>query len=133
MRTKTRYIIAGLIIVIAVIVWTSWLAAYHQSATSQRTVTSTPPTVAVIEITPSGFLPRTIAVNTNTEVIWVNEDAMPHKPAADPYPTHRNLPSLVAPSPLGQKETYSFLFTRQGVVAYHDDLDPTLTGTVEIR
>jgi plastocyanin len=98
--------------------------------TSQKKI---PPSIAVIEITPTGFLPSTISVSPNTKVVWVNEDVNPHLPAADPYPDHSSLPSLVAPRALGIKETYSFLVTKVGTIQYHDDLKPTLTGTIEIK
>lgn len=78
----------GLIGLIA-LVWLG-IVIFHQPTGS-----SGPAATAVVEITPSGFLPQTIAVNPNTEVIWVNEDVMPHLPAADPYPSHSELPSLV--------------------------------------
>jgi plastocyanin len=110
------------------------IALVHKPPTNNHTPgTSGKPATAVVEITSSGFMPQTIAVKPNTNVVWVNEDVMPHLPAADPYPTHANLPSLVAPRALGKKETYSYLFTKAGTVHYHDDLHPTLTGEVEVR
>lgn len=122
--------LVGLLVLIG-LVWLG-VAVWHKPP-AKPAGSLGPPATAVVEITPTGFLPQTIAVSPNTEVIWVNEDVMPHLPAADPYPSHSELPNLVAPRALGQQETYSFLFTKKGTVHYHDDLRPTLTGVVEVR
>lgn len=121
---------ALVIIVVAggLMLWQPW-----QQQTPQKAAAPKPPTVAVIEITPTGFVPSTLTVPANAKVVWVNEDAMPHLPAADPYPSHSSLPNMVAPRALGQKETYSFLFTKAQTIHYHDDLNPTEVGTVVVR
>jgi len=124
-------LVVGLVIIGTVL--GIWLHHGHNTTNTGKSKGTSSPTTAVIEITPSGFLPSTIAVSPNTNVVWVNEDVMPHLPAADPYPTHAELPALVASRALGQKETYTFLFTKKETVHYHDDLSPTMTGTVEVR
>lgn len=89
--------------------------------------------VAVVQITPQGFSPQSLSVAPGTKVVWVNTDSRPHLVAADPYPTHAELPALVAPRALGQRETYSFIFTKPRTVHYHDDLNPTLGGVIIVR
>jgi|SRR5579872_1896462 len=88
---------------------------------------------AVIQITASGFVPSTLKVQSNTEVTWVNEDTAPHLVAADPYPTHSDLPSLVSPKALGNKESYTYLFTKPRTIHYHDDLHPLLSGSIVVK
>ena len=88
--------------------------------------------VAVIEITPTGFSPSTIKVNVGTKVVWVNYDQAPHQVAADPYPSHSELPALVAPKALGYKQTYSFIFTKPRTIHFYDELNPTWQGSVEV-
>ncbi|HEV2402920.1 MAG TPA: hypothetical protein VGS08_01835 [Candidatus Saccharimonadales bacterium] len=129
LQKKLIIAIATLLVVVCII----WLFIAKNKTTNKVATIPSPSTIAVVEVTSSGFLPSTIAVQPNSEVIWVNEDVMPHLPTADPYPTHASLPALLPPRALGQKETYSFLFTKSGTVHYHDDLNPTMTGTVEIR
>lgn len=89
--------------------------------------------IAVIQITTSGFIPSTIKIKPNTEVTWVNEDTAPHIVASDPYPTHTDLPSLVSPKALGNKETYTYLFTKPNTIHYHDDLHPLLSGLIQVK
>jgi plastocyanin len=88
--------------------------------------------IAVIEITTSGFIPSTLQVNAGTKVVWVNYDQLPHQIAADPYPSHSELPALVAPKALGYKQTYSFIFTKVRTIHFYDELNPTWQGTVEV-
>lgn len=121
--------VLAIVVVVLVMVWSPW-----QHSTKKNTaVTSKPPEVAVVEITPSGFMPSTLNVQPNTDIVWVNEDVNPHLPAADPYPTHASMPSLVAPRALGQKETYSFKVTKPETINYHDDINPTEVGTIVVR
>lgn len=107
------------LLVVALIV-----ALSNHSRTVQPVIKPTPP-IAVVEITPNGFVPSTLHVSKGTKVIWVNNDNLPHRIAADPYPTHTSLPALFAPQALGNKQTYSFIFTKPKTVNYHDDLNPT--------
>lgn len=121
-------VVVFILLVVGLLVWMPW-----QKTTSKTVTTTTRPVVAVIEITSAGFIPSTLNVHPNTEVVWVNEDVAPHLPAADPYPTHVSLPSLVAPRALGQKETYSFKVSRAETIRYHDDLSPTTVGTIVVQ
>lgn len=118
-------------IVVLILVDLLWWAPWHHQAVKPRAVT--PPAVAVIEITNAGFVPSTLTVNPNTDVVWVNEDIAPHLPAADPYPSHSSLPSLVPSRALGQHESYTYRVSRPETIHYHDDLQPTQTGTVIVR
>jgi plastocyanin len=99
----------------------------HQQQTTQQ------PPIAVIEVTHDGFVPATLHVVPGTKVVWVNSDVAPHRIAADPYPSHSELPALVAPKALGQKQTYSFTFTKARTVHYHDELNPTLEASITVN
>ena len=132
-RHKFLTVVSGLILLVVIVCGIVILNLNQSAGGTNAKHQTSPPAIAVVEITPSGFVPSTISVAANSEVVWVNEDVMPHLPAADPYPTHSSLPSLVAPRALGQKETYSFLFTKAATLHYHDDINPTLVGTVVVR
>lgn len=131
---KRRSVFIGLLVAFIISAIVLVLTSQGAKATSSAKSKPLPaPTIAVVEITATGFVPNTLAVNPNTKVIWINEDAMPHLPAAGPYPTRADMPNLIAPRALGQKETYSFLFTKAGTIQYDDNLDPSLSGTIEVR
>ena len=126
----------SLLVVVVLVGFGLWLLNVRTTspATTAASKSSQPaPMIAVIDITKNNFIPSTLAIRVDTRVIWVNEDVAPHLPAADPYPTHSQLLSLVAPRALGQRETYSFFFTKAQTIQYHDDLNPTITGTIEVR
>lgn len=123
---------AGSVLVITVLV-----IALNSTGSSKTTpsspATNQPKLEAVVEITKTGFLPSSLIVHPNTMIVWVNTDTAPHLVAADPYPTHASLKSLVAPSALGEKETYSYLVTKKAIIHYHDDLHPQLTGNITVK
>lgn len=131
MNHRTRLLVVLPTIVVLVLIDLLWWAPWHHQAPKPQPVAR--PAVAVIEITPSGFVPSTLTVNPNTDVVWVNEDVAPHLPAADPYPSHSSLPSLVPSRALGQHESYTYRVTHPETIHYHDDLQPTLIGTVVVR
>lgn len=131
MNHRTRMLVVLPTIVVLVLIDLLWWEPWHHQAPKPQPITR--PAVAVIEITPSGFVPSTLTVNPNTDVVWVNEDMAPHLPAADPYPSHSSLPSLVPSRALGQHESYTYRVTHPETIHYHDDLQPTLIGTVVVR
>lgn len=130
-RTIVLAALGALVIVamVSVLAWAPW----SHSNKKNTVATTRPPVVAVVEVTPTGFMPSTLNVQPNTDIVWVNEDVNPHLPAADPYPTHASMPSLVAPRALGQKETYSFKVTKPETIHYHDDINPTEVGTIVVQ
>lgn len=88
---------------------------------------------ASVHITSSGFQPGSLAVKANTEVTWINDDTSKiHIIAANPYPQDNSLPGLKSPQ-LGQGTRYSYTFRHAGTYQYHDDLNPSLNGTVLVR
>jgi plastocyanin len=127
--TLPKDLILVAVVAIIVIVLGVFLLA-HALFPSTAVVKAAP--IAVIEITSSGFIPSTLQVNAGTKVVWVNYDQSPHQVAADPYPSHSELPALVAPKALGYKQTYSFIFTKVRTIHFYDELNPTWQGTVEV-
>jgi plastocyanin len=123
-------LMAGSVLLMAFGVWLLVIALHpaktNSGAGSQQT------TIAVVEINAGGFTPATIKVQPGTKVVWVNKDQAPHQIAADPYPSHAELPALVSPRATGFNQTYSFVFTKTRTLHYHDELNPTLEGVVEV-
>lgn len=119
---------AGIAAVVLVI--GGYLLVHSLRAT--QTAVKLPPTYYV-SITAQGFSPQSITVAPGTDVVWVDKDPAPHLPAADPFPSHSSLPSLVAPRALGQGQSYNFHFTQAGTYHYHDDLHPMLSGEVVVQ
>ncbi len=77
----------------------------------------------VIEIRESGFAPGSLAVPPHSTVTWVNRDTGTHTVTSDS--------GFRLDSPqLARLGTYSYTFHEAGTFNYHDELDPSLRGTV---
>lgn len=94
---------------------------------------ATRPHLAVVQVTPNGFVPATLTVLRGTVVEWqVADTARTHTIAADPYPKDTSLPSLKSRQ-LGAGTSYKYTFTTKGRVNYHDDLNPQLGGVINVK
>ena len=94
-----------------------------------------------IEITSSGFNPKTLTITAGIEVTFVNKDSKPHWPASAVHPTHEVYPEsggcvsskFDACRGLSQEESFSFVFNQKGTWRYHDHLNPSLRGTIIVE
>jgi plastocyanin len=105
--------------------------------TSTETTTATAandmvPVNSLILIESGKFNPAVLTVKKGTEVTWVNKDANPSWVASDPHPTHNGYPGFDAGKGMIQGETYKFKFDKVGTFGYHDHLDITSTGKIEV-
>lgn len=78
------------------------------------------------------FSPPSVKVKKGAKVTWTNRSQNPVWPASAPHPTHQLYPGFDALRGLGFGEEYSFTFDRVGSWKYHDHLNPSKTGTVEV-
>ena len=101
----------------------------------------------IIEITSSGFSPKTLTINQGDSVTFVNKDSNLHWPATAMHPTHTVYPgsdikkcntpeqSIIfdACKGLSQGEEYIFTFNEKGGWGYHDHLSASLRGTIVVN
>ncbi len=87
---------------------------------------------AQITITKDGFVPATISVKKGTKITWTNNDDKPHQLKANPHPTGESLPGLKSEI-LNNKQTYEYTADTAGSFDYHDSLNPTTNGTIEVK
>ena len=88
------------------------------------------PVSATVVISNDGFDPTVLKVKVGTKVTWFNKDVQPHWPVADAGT--KVITGFDAKNGLSQGETFSFTFDKAGILKYHDQLNPSLTGTVEV-
>lgn len=102
--------------------------------------------VVVIHINEEGFEPKKINIQSGTEVVFENVGNEEYWPAADDHPSHtlydgttleehcssKTNSSFDACTPIKSGETWSFVFTKEGVYEYHDHLWPQLTGQITV-
>ncbi len=111
---------------------------------------NTPETTAgseiTVEITEDGFSPKTVSIKAGDTVTFVNRDIVPHWPASAMHPEHTAYPGsdikkcgtpeqagiFDACKELAQGESFSFTFNEKGSWGYHDHLNPTLWGTINV-
>lgn len=75
------------------------------------------------------FLPQISFVNAGDTVVWLNKDREQHKIT---YSGSTDLPNFDS-TVLGTDQTYSFTFDVIGTYEYSDQLNPSVTGTIEVR
>ena len=98
-----------------------------------------------IEITSSGFSPRSLTISQGELVTFINKGSDSSWPASAAHPTHLVYPektgkcALIGGSDfdacrgLKQRESYSFTFNEKGSWKYHDHLNPKLFGEIIVE
>ena len=79
-----------------------------------------------------GFEPDTIHVSGGTEVTFMSTRNGQFWPASDLHPSHSIYPDFDPRRPLGEDESWSFVFTNQGQWRYHDHLSPLNRGLIKV-
>lgn len=87
---------------------------------------------AQITITKDGFVPASLSVKKGTKIIWTNSDEATHQLQANPHPTGESLPGLKS-EVLTSGQTYEYTADISGTFDYHDHLNPTNNGKLEIQ
>ena len=119
--------VAGILIVFIVLA----LLLHHPNKKQSTTHNAIVP--VSIQITSKGFVPASVQINKDTTVIWTNIDSAPHRVAANPYPTHTDLPGLDSKTNIGTNGTYQYKFEASGTFGYHDELHPEHNGTIKVE
>lgn len=105
------------------------------------------PTEKFVEITSSGFSPKTLTINSGDKVTWINKGSTNSWPASSNHPTHTVYPGssiskcsgsergniFDACSSLKTEGSYSFTFNEVGTWNYHDHLISSKQGTVIVN
>ena len=118
--------------------------AVEETAPAEETETASE---NVVEITSSGFTPKTFTIQAGEIVTFVNKDSSTPWPASNVHPTHTTYPGsnrnkcgttdeatiFDACKGLAEGEEYSFTFTKVGIWPYHDHLNPSKGGVVVVK
>lgn len=135
-RKKSPLMKIALVLLIAIVAVAIYMLFANLNKSNDDNVSQQPVSngvVAKVSITKDGFEPSTITVKKGTVVEWTSADeSTSHVVAANPYPSHTDLPELVSPQ-LGSGAVYRFTFNETGTFKYHDDLKPTNGGTVIVN
>lgn len=89
-------------------------------------------TDVLVRIKPDFFSPATTTVKVGDQVVFLNETPNYSWPASDPHPTHTNSPKFDPELPMKQGEGWVYTFSEEGSFLYHDHLDPSKRGVINV-
>lgn len=132
-KSNRKLIVIILILIVAAAIAAVAIVNNRSNGSTKSAPTTQPtPDTATVRITNSGFEPAALNVKANTVVIWVN--ARTDKAAivaANPYPAGED--TQLKSSQLGQGASYRYQFKESGSFGYHDELNPTMNGTIVVK
>lgn len=109
------------------------------SVSEQKTAVTVPQTAPAVssktwtvEYKNKKFVPSEIKIKKGDTVTWTNGGSSPIWPASAIHPTHQVYPGFDVLKGLNTGESYSFTFGKVGSWRYHDHLNPSVTGVVEV-
>lgn len=79
-----------------------------------------------------GFNPKTVVVSVGTTVVWTNQSDSEMWVASAQHPTHQLLPGFDALKGFARGEFYEYTFEKIGSWKYHNHLNASDFGTVEV-
>lgn len=85
-----------------------------------------------VAITSSGFTPPTVNIDVGTKIVWTNKSGEAATVNSALHPTHSIYPPLNLNEVL-VNGSVSLVFDTPGTYQYHDHLNPSRTGTVEVK
>ncbi len=80
-----------------------------------------------------GFEPKKISIKKGDMVTFTTQTQVPFWPASNLHPTHFIYPEFDPKEPIAPGKQWSFVFYKVGMWRYHDHLNPSLTGTIEVH
>lgn len=148
MISKILIVLAAIAVVVAAAVLLSGKNTNkkpsEQTTTQTQQQTTTTPTVGsptatggamqesvTVTVTASGFNPQVVSIKAGTKVVWVNKSGQTVNVSSDPHPTHTAYPPLNLGN-FDDGEQVSLIFDKPGRYGYHNHLDASQTGTVEV-
>jgi plastocyanin len=92
------------------------------------------PDILVVEVGYDGqkFNPDTVSIKAGDIVIFRNNSGQDFWPASGPHPTHTAYAEFDAKAAVAPKGKFQFKFEKAGQWAFHDHLNPSATGVVNV-
>lgn len=127
--------ILGVVALVTLFLFSVLIALLIQKGSSTNTYrSSVAPQQQVLEVSISkdGFTPGTVEVKKGAKIRWINNDQTTHQLQANPHPTGESLPGLRSEI-LNNEQIYEYTADTTGAFGYHDQLNPTINGTIEVK
>ena len=94
---------------------------------------TTPHSQTVIITLANGIAtPNIVNIKVSDTIKFINNDSALHWPASGVHPTHQICPGFDALDGLNTSDSYSFIFREAKTCPWHDHLQPSLNGKIEV-
>lgn len=100
--------------------------------TNNKDSQNQPAMEVTVTVTSEGFSPATVTIKKGGTVTWVNMLDEQVWVASALHPTHKEYPGFDQLKGMGKGGSYSFTFDKVGSWKYHDHLNPSRFGKVEV-
>jgi len=92
------------------------------------------PDILVVGVDYNGvnFTPQVTNIKVGDIVVFKNQSSGPFWPASNPHPIHTDYPQFDAKSPIVAGGKYQFKFEKVGNWGFHDHLNPSATGIIQV-
>lgn len=101
--------------------------------TSPQEKTTTPQSENTVVYSSSGFSPLTLTISPGSTVTFLNSSNTDMWIASDPHPIHNNFPQFDARKGSLPGQSYSFTFNKPGTYEFHNHLNPSSIGTIQVE
>ncbi|MHB0876279.1 MAG: cupredoxin domain-containing protein [Anaerolineae bacterium] len=88
---------------------------------------------AVVRYTDAGFVPDEVRVPVGGTVLFRNDSSRQMWVVSDPHPAHTDYPGFDSGRALAAGEAFSFTFRNAGKWGFHNELQPSDGGKVEVE
>jgi plastocyanin len=88
--------------------------------------------VVEVDFDGTSFTPKVTDIKQNDYVFFKNKSKVNFFPASNPYPADSDYPAFKAAKAIAPGAQFKFQFTKVGSWGYHDDLHPSIGGTVNV-
>lgn len=90
------------------------------------------PSDKLVKVTEQNFEPNIITIKKGERVAFFNEKTGYSWPASNPHPTHTDYPQFDPLLPMKAGEVWTYIFDKVGEFPYHDHLDPSKRGVINV-
>lgn len=87
----------------------------------------------IIKMSPDGFEPQNLKVETDSTVIFLNADTKDRWPASNPHPIHNLYPEFDPKQGISPGKSWPFKPQKAGTFKYHDHLNPHFRATLVVE
>jgi plastocyanin len=89
--------------------------------------------VYTVEISSKGFIPEQLSIQRYDTVTFLNRDSIQHQPVLSTQSGEDSCIGFGSPRAILQNESYSFIFTKEGICGFKDSSSSFPEGAVTVN